>query len=144
VAVFGEKDAQQLALIRRMVTDLCLPVEIAPVPIARDPDGLAISSRNAYLSGSERAAALALPAALRAGQEQGKAGPAAVLAAARAVLGPAASAQPPVVTDYLALAEPASFAPADEDYTGTALLLGAAVVGTTRLIDNVPVQIGSG
>ncbi len=89
-AVFGEKDAQQLALVRRMVTDLCLPVQIAAVPIARDPDGLAVSSRNAYLSGPERATARALPAALRAGQEQAKAGPAAVLAAARAVLGEAA------------------------------------------------------
>jgi pantoate--beta-alanine ligase len=114
------------------------------VPIARDPDGLAISSRNAYLSAAERAAAVALPAALRAGQEQGKAGPAAVLAAAQAVLGAAAAGDPPVVTGYLALAEPGSFAPAGEDYSGTALLLGAAVVGTTRLIDNVPVQIGSG
>jgi len=143
-AVFGEKDAQQLALVRRMVTDLCLPVRILPVPIARDPDGLAISSRNAYLSGPERATARALPAALRAGQEQAKAGPAAVLAAARAVLGAAAAARPPLVTDYLVLADPKQFEPVNEDHAGAALLLAAVKVGATRLIDNVPVHHGPG
>jgi pantoate--beta-alanine ligase len=142
VAVFGEKDAQQLALVRRMTTDLCLPVRIASVPIARDPDGLAISSRNAYLSAAERATALALPAALRAGQEQAKAGPAAVVAAARAVLDGAASARPPLVTDYLVLADPDRFEPVGEDHAGPALLLAAARVGSTRLIDNAQVETG--
>jgi pantoate--beta-alanine ligase len=142
-AVFGEKDAQQLALVRRMVTDLCLPVQIRSVPIARDPDGLAISSRNAYLSGPERATARALPAALRAGQEQAKVGPAAVLAAAQQVLGEAA-ARPPLVTDYLVLADPEQFEPVSEDHAGAALLLAAVSVGATRLIDNVPVQTGPG
>jgi pantoate--beta-alanine ligase len=143
-AVFGEKDAQQLALVRRMVTDLCLPVRIASVPIARDPDGLAISSRNIYLSGPQRSTALSLPAALRAGQEQAKAGPAAVLAAARAVLDAAAAARPPLVTDYLVLADPEQFEPVGEDHNGPALLLAAVNVGATRLIDNAPVQMGPG
>jgi pantoate--beta-alanine ligase len=144
IAVFGEKDAQQLALVRRMVTDLCLPVRIASVPIARDPDGLAISSRNIYLSGPQRSTALSLPAALRAGQEQAKAGPAAVLAAARAVLDAAAAARPPLVTDYLVLADPEQFEPVGEDHNGPALLLAAVNVGATRLIDNAPVQMGPG
>ena len=143
-AVFGEKDAQQLALVRRMVTDLCLPVQIRSVPIARDPDGLAISSRNAYLSGPERATARALPAALRAGQEQAKAGPAAVLAAAQQMLGAAAAARPPLVTDYLVLADPEQFEPVSEDHAGAALLLAAVKVGATRLIDNVPVHTSPG
>lgn len=149
VAVFGEKDAQQLALVRRMTADLNLGVQIAAAPLRRDPDGLAASSRNSYLSAPERATALALSRALRAGQAAAAAsgppaGPAAVLAAASAVLDAAAAADPPLVLDYLELADPATFTPAgDGDGDGgPALLLVAATVGTTRLIDNVQLTLG--
>jgi pantoate--beta-alanine ligase len=136
VAVFGEKDAQQLALVRRMVADLNLAVQIEPVPTVREPDGLAISSRNNYLSPAERVSALALSRALRAGQAAVTGGPAAVLAAAQEELGTAARADPPLVTDYLVLADPASFAAVPAGHAGAALLLIAATVGKTRLIDN--------
>lgn len=142
VAVFGEKDAQQLALVRGMTQDLDLGIEIARVPIVRDPDGLAVSSRNTYLSAAERATALALPAALRAGVEAAGTGPDAVLKAAGAVLDEAAQAQPPLVTDYLALVDPVTFAQVPAGYAGQALLLVAAKAGTTRLIDNMPLVLG--
>ncbi|MEP7023559.1 MAG: pantoate--beta-alanine ligase [Actinomycetota bacterium] len=142
LAVFGEKDAQQLALVRRMTADLCLPVQIPAVPIARDPGGLAISSRNAYLSGPERATALALSRALQTGQLHAADGPAGVLAAARGVLDAAAAAVPPLAVDYLALVDPATFTSAGDGFAGAALLLVAGTVGATRLIDNMAVQLG--
>jgi pantoate--beta-alanine ligase len=145
VAVFGEKDAQQLALVRRMTEDLDIGIGIVGVPIVRDPDGLAVSSRNTYLSAAERATALALSAALRAGVEAAGtqlAGPDAVLKAAGAVLDEAAQAQPPLVTDYLALVDPATFSQVTAGYAGEALLLVAAKAGTTRLIDNMPLVLG--
>ena len=138
-AVFGEKDAQQLALVRRMAQDVDLGVEIVGVPTVRDPDGLAISSRNRFLSPAERQTALLLPAALRAGQEAAHAGPAAVLKAAGEVL--ATTADPPLRLDYLALVDPDTFEEAGEDYAGPARLLVAARVGTTRLIDNTPLSL---
>jgi pantoate--beta-alanine ligase len=131
IAVFGEKDAQQLALIRRMVCDLDLGVRIAGVPTVREPDGLAVSSRNAYLTHRERASALALFRALRAGLEAAQAGPDAVLATAQQV------------TDYLALVEPDTFTPVKPGYAGEALLLVAGTVGSTRLIDNMPLSLGN-
>jgi pantoate--beta-alanine ligase len=140
-AVFGEKDAQQLALIRRMTEDLCLGVEIASVPTVREPGGLAVSSRNAYLTESERATALALSGALRAGRAAGGSGPDGVLAAAQHILDEAAKADPPLVTDYLALVEPDTFTPVKPGFAGDALLLTAARVGTTRLIDNIPLTL---
>jgi pantoate--beta-alanine ligase len=142
VAVFGQKDAQQLALVRRMTTDLDLGVQIAAVPIVRDPDGLAISSRNAYLSREERLTALALSRGLAAGAAAVADGPAAVLAAARAVLDQAAAADPPLVLDYLALVDPVTFTGVGDGHRGQALLLVAAKSGTTRLIDNAPVLLG--
>ena len=142
VAVFGHKDAQQLALIRQMTADLDLGVDIAAVPIVRDPDGLAVSSRNVYLSPAERSTALVLPRALEAWAKAAAAGPAAVLAAAGAVLGEAASAGPPLALDYLALVDPVTFTPAGDDHTGPALLLVAARAGATRLIDNAQVALG--
>jgi len=146
VAVFGQKDAQQLALVRQMSADLDLGVEIAAVPIVRDPDGLAVSSRNAYLSAAERSTALALSRALEAGSAAADADPGGsadvVLAAARAVLDEAARADPPLGLDYLALADPFSFTPAGAGYRGPALLLVAARSGTTRLIDNTQVMLG--
>ena len=130
VAVFGQKDAQQLTLVRRMVTDLDLDVVIEPVPTVRDPDGLATSSRNRYLSAADRAVALALPRALLAGQAAAGAGAGAVLAAARDVL----RAQPALAVDYVALVDPGTFGPAGP---GPALLVAAARAGGTRLIDNM-------
>jgi pantoate--beta-alanine ligase len=138
-AVFGEKDAQQLALVRRMAQDVDLGVEIVGLPTVRDPDGLAISSRNRFLSPAERQTALLLPAAMRAGQEATHAGPAAVLKAAGEIL--AATADPPLRLDYLALVDPDTFEEAGEDYAGPARLLVAARVGTTRLIDNTPLSL---
>jgi pantoate--beta-alanine ligase len=143
-AVFGEKDAQQLALVRQLAADLCLPVRVRSVPIVRDPDGLAISSRNVYLSAPERATARGLPAALAAAQAQAGQDPATILAAARAVLTAAGKASPPLTVDYLELADPATFEPAGPGYQGPGLLLVAAAVGTTRLIDNTVVAIGPG
>jgi pantoate--beta-alanine ligase len=142
VAVFGEKDAQQLALIRRMTEDLCLGVEIASVPTVRDLDGLAVSSRNVYLSAPERVTALALSRAPQAGRQAGESGPDAVLAAAQSVLDDAAKAEPPLVLDYLALVEPDTFGPVKPGFAGDALLLVAARVGATRLIDNTPLTLG--
>ncbi|GAA1754138.1 pantoate--beta-alanine ligase [Luedemannella helvata] len=133
VAYFGQKDYQQLTLIRQMVRDLDLPVEIVGVPTVREPDGLALSSRNRYLSAEQRTAALALSAALRAGAAAARAG-VDVLGAARAVL----AAEPGVVPDYLELTDPA-LGPAPAH--GPARLLVAAKVGTTRLIDNLAVEI---
>jgi pantoate--beta-alanine ligase len=137
VAVFGQKDAQQLALVRRMVSDLDLGVVIEPVPTVRDHGGLAISSRNAYLSAGDRAKALALSRALRAGQARAADGAAAVLAAAGEIL----AAEPAVVLDYLALVDPATFTPVPPGQAGAAVLAVAATVGGTRLIDNVPVVL---
>ena len=141
IAVFGEKDAQQLALVQRMTQDLDLGIEIVSVPIVRDADGLATSSRNAYLSARERASALALPRALRAGVAASGSGPDPVLAAAQAVLDEAARADPPVAADYLAMVDPATFTPAKPDHAGEALLLVAARIGGTRLIDNTRIEL---
>ncbi|SOD63092.1 pantoate--beta-alanine ligase [Streptomyces zhaozhouensis] len=134
VATFGEKDAQQLALVRRMVADLDFPVEILPVPTVREPDGLARSSRNRYLSAAERTTALALSRALTAAAARPDA--AGARAAAAAELAAAAEADPPLALDYLALLDPAELTDAPDDFTGEALLAVAARVGTTRLIDN--------
>lgn len=136
VAFYGEKDYQQLTLIRRMVRDLDLDVEIVGVPTVREPDGLALSSRNRYLSAAERESALTLSAALRAGAGaagRGLQGEAA-LAAAQQTL----DAQPAVRLDYLVLTDP-GLGPAP--VTGPGRLLVAAWVGTTRLIDNLPVEL---
>lgn len=138
VAVFGRKDAQQLALIERMVADLNFPVTVLPVATVRDPDGLALSSRNRYLSTSERTQALALNHALHAGVAAQTEGADAVTAAAQAVLADANG----VKLDYLALLDPRTFTEADPGFTGAAVLAVAAWVGATRLIDNVPVTVG--
>jgi pantoate--beta-alanine ligase len=142
VAVFGQKDAQQLFLVRRMVADLNLKVDIASVATVREPDGLAASSRNSYLSPAERLTALALSKALHAGAAAGAGGQEAVLAAARAELACAAEADPPLLTDYLDLVDPATFAAVDAGYAGAAQLLVAGTVGKTRLIDNALVTVG--
>ncbi|MGP4049209.1 pantoate--beta-alanine ligase [Streptomyces sp. 2A115] len=185
VALYGQKDAQQLALIRRMVRDLNFGVEIVGVPTVREEDGLALSSRNRYLSTAERRTALALSQALFAGSDRHAAqealrararevpatraraealsaigesraaadahavakaapgGPAAVRAAARLVLDDAARLQPPLALDYLALVDPSDFTEIPDDHTGEAVLAVAARVGTTRLIDNIPLTFGA-
>jgi pantoate--beta-alanine ligase len=139
LAVFGTKDAQQLALVRRMVRDLDLGVEVVGVPTVRESDGLALSSRNVHLSDEERAVALALSAALRAGEACGDEGAEAVRVAAGAVL----DAEPACRVDYLELVDPDDFTPVPADHRGEALLTAAAWVGTTRLIDNVAVGVGT-
>jgi pantoate--beta-alanine ligase len=141
-AFFGQKDAQQLALIRRMVTDLNFRVEIVSVPTVREPDGLALSSRNRYLSEAERVSARELSRALFTGREAAPRGPAAALRAAGAVLENAATMEPPVVLDYVALIDPADFTDAAPDHTGPAVLAVAARIGGTRLIDNIPLEFG--
>ncbi|UUU24097.1 pantoate--beta-alanine ligase [Streptomyces sp. DSM 40750] len=185
VALYGQKDAQQLALIRRMVRDLNFGVEIVGVPTVREADGLALSSRNRYLSTQERRTALALSQALFAGRDRHAAqealrararevpatraraealsaigesraaadahamaksapgGPAAVRAAARLVLDEAMRMKPPLALDYLALVDPADFTDIPDDFTGEAVLAVAARVGTTRLIDNIPLTFGA-
>ncbi len=141
VAVFGEKDAQQLALVRQMSADLDLGVTITAVPTVRDADGLAVSSRNAYLSPADRSTALALSRALAAGAAAVPAAPPAVLAAARAVLDGAARCDPPLELDYLELVDPVTFTEVGNGHRGPALLLVAARSGKTRLIDNTRVTL---
>ncbi|OAH11422.1 pantoate--beta-alanine ligase [Streptomyces jeddahensis] len=185
MALYGQKDAQQLALIRRMVRDLNFGVEIVGVPTVREEDGLALSSRNRYLSPAERRTALALSQALFAGQDRHAAqealraraalapttharaealsalgesraaadahavataapgGPAAVRAAAQLVLDEASRLDPPLHLDYLALVDPSDFTEVPDDFTGDAVLAVAAKVGTTRLIDNIPLTFGA-
>ncbi|UBU13257.1 pantoate--beta-alanine ligase [Nonomuraea gerenzanensis] len=136
LAVFGQKDAQQLALIRRMVADLDLPIEILGAPTVREPDGLALSSRNRYLSDGDRRVALALSRALRAGAA--RLTPDEIRRTARAVLD---EAGPELDVDYLALVDPATFAEVSDSYEGLAVLAVAARVGSTRLIDNVTLTL---
>ncbi|WP_369140610.1 pantoate--beta-alanine ligase [Modestobacter versicolor] len=136
VAVLGEKDYQQLTLIRAMARELALGVEVVGVPTVREDDGMALSSRNRWLSAEQRGAAAALSAALRAGAAAGPEGPDAVLAAARRVL----SAEPDLLPDYLELTGP-DLGPAPT--AGPARLLVAARAGSTRLIDNTAVSLGS-
>ncbi|MFF3887052.1 pantoate--beta-alanine ligase [Streptomyces sp. NPDC001914] len=185
VALFGQKDAQQLALIRRMARDLNFGVEITGVPTVREEDGLALSSRNRYLSAEERRTALALSQALFAGRDRHAAQealraralevpatreraealsaigesraaadahavakavpgwPGGVRSAARLVLDEAARLRPPLVLDYLALVDPDDFTEVPDDFTGEAVLAVAARVGTTRLIDNLPLTFGA-
>ena len=121
LAFFGRKDAQQIAVVKRVVRDLNLPIEIVPCPTVRDPDGLALSSRNAFLSTDERAIALTLPRALQEGLRAHRSGTDAV-AATRAVL----DAEPGLTVDYVA----------EADLDGPTLA-AAVRVGSTRLIDNV-------
>jgi pantoate--beta-alanine ligase len=137
-AFFGQKDAQQLALVRRMVRELDFPVEICGVPTVREPDGLAMSSRNGYLSAADRQAALALSHALQAGRAaaQRHIGVDAALAEARSVIDAASG----VRLDYLELVDADTFEPVDEA-TERGLLLVAAWVGGTRLIDNVTLEL---
>ncbi|KYH46264.1 pantoate--beta-alanine ligase [Branchiibius sp. NY16-3462-2] len=138
LAYFGQKDAQQLLLIRRMATDLDFPIEVIAVPTVREADDLAMSSRNVYLTLTDREAALSLSQALRAGEAQAVRGPAAIRRAARDVL----VREPLAQVDYLVLVDPVRLEEVPEWYHGTAILAVAAKVGTTRLIDNLPITVG--
>jgi pantoate--beta-alanine ligase len=137
VALFGEKDFQQLAVIRRMATDLGIGSEIVGVPTVRDSDGLALSSRNALLSADDRRSAVALPDALNSARE--------AIAAGQPVSEALRKAKQALVDagflkiDYLALVDAARLEPLDEPQ-GEMRLIAAATIGTTRLIDNMPVQ----
>jgi pantoate--beta-alanine ligase len=131
LAFFGQKDAQQVAVLRRMVRDLDMPVELEVLPIVREPDGLALSSRNVRLGPDERQRALALSRALRAAEAAAAAGerdPERLRAAARA-------AMDDVAPEYVALVDPDSFEPV-QTVNGRVLLAVAARIGAIRLIDN--------
>jgi pantoate--beta-alanine ligase len=131
LAFFGQKDAQQVAVLRRMVRDLDIPVELVVLPTVREPDGLALSSRNVRLSAAERGRATALARALRAAEDAvggGERDAASIAATARAAMGD-------VEPDYLALVEPDSFQPV-QNLNGRVLVAVAARIGDTRLIDN--------
>ena len=138
IAVFGEKDYQQLAVIRRLRADLGLACEIIGVPTVRDRDGLALSSRNAYLSAEERQRALALPKALQAAARAIASGApvAAALAKAKQALVDAGF----LAIDYFALVDAGSLEPL-ETARNPVRLIAAATIGRTRLIDNFPVEI---
>ncbi len=134
-AWLGEKDAQQLAVIRRMVRDLNMPVEIIGVPTVREPDGLAMSSRNKHLSPADRAVAPAFYRALQAGAalvESGASNPAEVLRLVQKALAP----YPELRIEYVELVDPDSIQPL-ERISGSALLAAAVWLGSTRLIDNI-------
>jgi len=135
VAVFGEKDYQQLVLIRRMVSDLCMAVDVVGADIVREPDGLALSSRNSYLDEDQRWRAVALSRTLFAARKAGKYGAGAAIDAARHELRHARG----VDLEYLELTDP-DLGPAPA--AGPARLLIAARVGGTRLIDNVALTLG--
>jgi len=139
VAVFGQKDYQQLVLIRRMVLDLAMGVEVVGAETVREGDGLALSSRNRYLDPEQRRHATALYGVLRAAQEAAEYGAAAALAAARAEL----RSRQGVDLDYLVVTDPdLGELPADVPVGTEARALIAARVGSTRLIDNVPLLLG--
>ena len=135
VAFFGQKDAQQVAVIKRMVRDLDLPVELHVIPTVREPDGLALSSRNVHLDRDERRRALSLSGALKAAEEaiaRGERDAATIARTARAAMNG-------VEPEYLALVDPDSFEPITT-VDGRVLVAVAARVGTTRLIDNTIVH----
>jgi pantoate--beta-alanine ligase len=134
-AYFGRKDAQQLAVIRRVVSDLDLAVEVVGCPTVREPDGLALSSRNSYLDPDERRAAPVLYRALQAARDRWTAGERDA-EALRATLRDALQAEPRARIDYVSVADPRTFRER-ERADPPCLLLGAVVIGRTRLIDNL-------
>ncbi len=137
-AVFGQKDAQQVFLVKRMVRDLDLPVGIEVVPTVREPDGLALSSRNRYLDAEQRRIALVLSEALAAADSAAADGLDEVLAEAAGAFGD----HDGIELDYLVVVDPDTFLPVVEGAAGPACVLVAARVGSTRLIDNALIQLG--
>jgi pantoate--beta-alanine ligase len=139
LAVFGEKDYQQLVLVRRMVDDLCLGVEVVGAETVREPDGLALSSRNRYLDPDQRREAVVLSRALRAAQQDAVRGVEAAIGAARAALRTSHG----VDLDYLVVRAPdLGDVPCDVAPGTEARVLVAAKLGSTRLIDNMPLVLG--
>jgi pantoate--beta-alanine ligase len=136
MALFGEKDFQQLAVIRRMAQDLAIPVQIAAVPTVREADGLALSSRNAYLSADERQQAVALPRALQAARDAIRGGEAVATALRQAKQSLIDAGFFKI--DYVALVDTNRLDPLDAA-EGEMRLIAAATIGTTRLIDNLAV-----
>ena len=141
-AYFGEKDFQQLAVVRRMASDLSFPVEVVGCPIVREPDGLALSSRNAYLTPEQREAAPVLQRALKAGVAMVQAGerdPATITA----LVGDIVAAEPQAELDYVALVDPVTLEPPPGDLEPgvTYRLLTAARLGIPRLLDNVVLPV---
>ena len=137
-AFFGQKDAAQLAVIRRMVQELNFRVEIVACPIVREPDGLAMSSRNAYLNPEERGRALVLQRSLQRAQQEFQAGErmaAKLISAAKDVL----AREPHVALDYLEIVDPDTLDPV-ERISQTTLVAVAAYIGSTRLIDNIVID----
>jgi pantoate--beta-alanine ligase len=124
-------------LVRRMVSDLDFPCEVVTIPTIRDPDGLALSSRNVYLSDADRAVALALSRSLRAAQAVAGQGAEAVRSAAKAAL----AEQADIGLEYASLVDPATLLDVPAAFVGEALLVVAARVGSTRLIDNAPIVV---
>ena len=139
-AYFGQKDAQQVATLRRLVADLNLPVDLRVVPTVREPDGLAMSSRNAYLGSAERAAAPTLYRALRATRERWAAGEREA-DALRRVARETVTAEPLLTLEYVDVVDPATFASLDQAGSG-ALVVLAARCGPARLIDNIVLEAG--
>jgi pantoate--beta-alanine ligase len=135
VAIFGQKDAQQVALVQRMVRDFDVPVRIVVAPTVREADGLALSSRNAFLSAAERGQALVLSRALQAAQARFAAGERRA-APLHEIMAAVFATEPSVHVDYLSVVDPLSFAPVDA-VSGDTLIAVAARVGQTRLLDNL-------
>ena len=137
VVVFGRKDAQQVFLVSRMVRELNMPVRVEVVDTVREDDGLALSSRNRYLDDKQRRAARVLSQALEAAASSADRGVDPALAAAQSVL----MGEGLVALDYLVIVSPTTLLPVDEGYKGKAIVLIAATVGSTRLIDNEPILL---
>ena len=135
-AYFGEKDYQQLAVVRRMVSDLSMPIDVVGCPIVREDDGLAMSSRNVYLTEAERAAAPVLQRSLRLAAAAIEAGEVATVAEARQMVAGPIDAEPLTMLDYAEIVDVATLAPAAE-LVGELRLIVAAQVGRPRLLDNV-------
>lgn len=136
--LFGQKDAQQVFVVSRMVRDLNIPVTVEVVETVREDDGLALSSRNRFLDERERLAARVLSRTLEAAESAAVSGIDAVIAAAQS----AGMGEPLVSLEYLSVVNPATFLPVDDGYHGRAIVLVAARVGNTRLIDNEAVYLG--
>ncbi|MFQ5430189.1 MAG: pantoate--beta-alanine ligase [Phycisphaerae bacterium] len=142
VAYFGQKDAQQAVVIRRMVEDLRLPVQVEVCPIVREPDGLAMSSRNAYLNADERLRALSLYRGLCAGRDLLLSGERSIGRVRERMASAVREAGGDVGIDYLVVVDPETLAPAEAK--GRVLLAGAVRIGATRLIDNLLVDVDGG